>query len=359
MLGAIVSTLVLLLAPLEGPPQLPSPVPPSAPIPGPSALPQETPADPSGRDGNGNGPRYVFEVRDLQVEGLDWRGVLKGRTRRLDWQAGLMVWAVGEPAVRDLVKYVEKSTRSSVLQAPSAVAAAGQSARTMTGSTVQLIVDLERQGEKPTGREGGLAYQPILEQMHNGLDMALSASPTPEGLVVGVNLDETSLQGVHTGSFEDAIAGPENGGDQGPIAGLFRRFGEGNDPAVSKTGAMKLQASFQVPEIIRSHVEGAWPVKPGESLLISLGARSVAEKWGRSAVVERLVVVTARPETAADRHPGALAKPASAPPPPPVPAGASPLGLPAAAPPPPGVPGVLPDLTPGPGSLPTSGGLPR
>ncbi|WP_169978376.1 hypothetical protein [Tautonia rosea] len=356
MLGAIVSSLVLLLAPLEGPPQLPSPVPPSAPIPEPSVLPQGTPAELPQQ--MANGPRYVFEVRDLQVEGLDWRGVLKGRTRRLDWQAGLMVWAVGEPAVRDLVNYVEKTARSSVVQAPSAVAAAGQSARTMTGSTVQLIVDLERQGEKPTGREGGLAYQPILEQMHNGLDMALSATPTPEGLVVGVNLDETSLQGVHTGSFEDAITGPE-GGDQGPIAGLFRRFGEGNDPAVSKTGAMKLQASFQVPEIIRSHVEGAWPVKPGESLVISLGARSQSEKWGRSTVVERLVVVTARPETAADRHPGALAKPASAPPPPPVPESVSPLGLPSAAPPPPGIPGVLPDLTPVPGGLPTPGGLPR
>lgn len=355
MIGAMILSAAVFVLPFEDPQQ-------QLPLPAPSPDPTSPGASPTAPPGSGQ--RYVFEVRDVQVEGLDWRGVLKGKARRLDWQSGSMVWAVNEETVKDLLNHVQKSPRSNLVQAPSAVAASGESARTMTGSTVQLVVDLERQGnEGPGPGQNAAAYQPILEQMHNGLDMALSATPTPEGLVVGVNLDETNLQGVHTGAFEDSIHSPSST-EEGPIKGLFKRFGEGNDPGVTKTGAMKLQASFQVPEIIRSHVEGAWTLKPGERVLISLGARSMPEKWGRSAVVERLVVITTRPETVADRTPGTLGKPASAPPPPPVPnsgvtpfpgpdaGGAAPPNLLEPAPPPPGIPGVLPDLNPSPAPIP-------
>src|SRR5690606_12056325 len=135
----------------------------------PPLAPASSPEAPAATPGVGGGPRFVFEVRDLRVEGLDWRGVLKGRARRLEWKAGGMGWAVGEEAGRKLVAQVQRSTRSTMMQAPAAVASAGESARTLTGSTVQLVVDLERIADGPDGPEGGVSYQPVLEQMHNGL----------------------------------------------------------------------------------------------------------------------------------------------------------------------------------------------
>ncbi|RUL87761.1 hypothetical protein [Tautonia sociabilis] len=271
-------------------------------LPPPPAVDPTAPASASAPESGGaaGGPRFAFEVRDIQVEGLDWRGVLKGKTRRLGWQAGVSIWAIDERTARSLIEHVQKSPRTVVLQAPPAVAEAGQAARTLTGSTVQLVVDLERRADGPPGQESGIAYLPILEQMHNGVDLSLSATPDADGLVVGLNLDESTIQGIHTGSFEDAVDGPSPAEDR-PILGLFRRRAE-EDPNVSRAGAMKLQASFQVPEVVRSHVEGAWPLKPGELLLVSLGARTTAEKWGRPVVVERLVLVSARPEGVAGRR---------------------------------------------------------
>ncbi|QDV38540.1 hypothetical protein [Tautonia plasticadhaerens] len=283
-------------APLQTPLQLPTaPVPSTDP-----AAPAVVPAGPGGT-AVGGGPRYAFEVKDIQVEGLDWRGTLRGKARRLGWEAGVTTWAVDELTVEALMAHVQGSNRSLLMQAPPAMAGAGESARTLTGSTVQLVVDMER---SPVGAGGpgqpqqDVSYSPVLEQMHNGVDLAVSASPSAGGgLMLGLNLDESSIQQVHTGTFEDAIDGNASGDDR-PILGLFRRRGgEPDDPSVSKAGAMSLQASFKVPEVIRSHVEGSWELKRGESLLVSLGARSGAEKWGRPSVVERLVLITAKPES--------------------------------------------------------------
>jgi hypothetical protein len=281
-------------------------------------------------------------VKDIRFEGLDWRATLRGRARRLGWQAGVTTWAVDEATVEALMEHVQKSNRALLMQAPPAVAEAGQSARTLTGSTVQLVVDMERRTAGAPGQVQDVSYQPILEQMHNGVDLAVSASPTPGGIQLGLNLDETSIQQVHTGSFEDAIDGPGPGEDR-PILGLFRRGGKSDDPSVSKAGAMTLQSNFQVPEVVRSHVEGSWELKRGESLLVSLGARSSAEKWGRPAVVERLVLIQVGPEGSGARAltpgsaPGSAGSPGLLPP-----SG----GLPAAAPPPPLVPGAVPESPP-------------
>ena len=210
----------------------------------------------------------------------------------------MTVWAVDDAVVRELLERLGESDRSSVTQLPRAVAEAGQSARTMSGSTVQFVADLERQSVGPPGQESAVAYQPILEQMRNGIDVAIAATPGDDGkLIVGVNLDEATIEQVHTGSFEDEINGPSEPADR-PVLGLFRRRGEGSDPDVARASGSKLQASFQVPEISRSHLEGSWPVRSGETLVISLGARSTREKWGKESVGERVVTITVQPEAA-------------------------------------------------------------
>ena len=166
--------------------------------------------------------------------------------------------------------------------------------------------------------------------MHNGIDAALSASRDEGGLILGVNLDETTIREVHTVPFDAAIAGEEPPEDR-PLLGLFRRRGE-DDPAVTPAGAMRMQTSYQMPEINRAHVEGSWTLRPGESLLVSLGARSTPEKWGKEAVAERMVLITARPEPGGSGS-GRQESPASTPPLPnpglaPPPGAPSALGLP-------------------------------
>ena len=125
-------------------------------------------------------------------------------------------------------------------------------------------------------------------------------------------MDETSVREIHTVPFEAAIAGDDTSDDR-PILGLFRRLGEG-DPNVNQAGAMTMETSYQVPEIHRAHVEGAWPLRSDESLLISLGARSNPEKWGKQAVTERLVLITARADHNASHAVRQGLAPASTPP---------------------------------------------
>ena len=253
-------------------------------------------ADATARPTNSGGPAssYSFELRDIQVDRFDWRQPIERHVRRLDWQAGATVWAIGNQGVFELLEWVQGNTRANLTQAPEATAAAGESTRTLVGSAVYIVAGVEFLDGVPDAEGRPTTVRPIAEQLHNGIDAALSATPDGDDLILGVNLDETSIREIHhaTASFETTIAGGEPPEDR-PLLGLFRRLGE-SDPAVAQAGASKLQTSYQMPEINRAHVEGAWPLRPGESLLISLGARSKQEKWGKQAVSERLVLITAR-----------------------------------------------------------------
>lgn len=274
------------------------------------AGPQEPAPPPPTVSDAGETDHYRFEVREVRADGFGWRQAIYGKARRLDWQAGVTVWAVDDAAVGDLLVRWQGSPRTEVVQAPLARAAAGEAALTMTGSPVHLLIDMDRVADGAPGEAAAVAFQPVVEEMRNGMDLAVSATPGAEGLTLGVNLDETRIQDLYTTSIEDGVRHP----DGGNRPKLLQRLGL-RDEDVDRASTDKVQTTYQVPEIVRSHLEGTYALKRGESLLVSLGARSAEERWGKGVVFERLVLIQARPD-------GPDAAPA---PPPPYPPGGPPL----------------------------------
>jgi len=273
------------------------------------AAPRQQPeAVPEGRAGpapapanaSANGPAFTFEVLDLRIKGFEWRSALQGRANRLDWQNGATVWAIESALADRLRSAANQSELGQVLQAPTVQAKAGQSVRTMTGSTLDLVV-----GREPRPASSNVGFRPVVKRLHNGLDIAMSAQPNPDGpgLLIGVNLDETRVQQNHGVSVDgQRPPKPESGStdDDRNGLGLFKLFQRDQDKKKNKPkSSKKNQFAYQVPEIAQSHVEGYWPVPSNRALLISLGARSPSPEPGSPPVVfERLVLIRARPASA-------------------------------------------------------------
>ena len=295
MLGAMtLAALLATQAPADGTPE-------------PPAIPPPTLSDGVGTTTDAAAPMYAFEIRVIQTEGIGWRREIYGRARRLDWQYGATVWAVPDDVPRGVLAEIEDTGLGSVVQLPKLRAAAGEAVRTLDGAPVDLVVGLERVADGPVGDATALAFRPVIEKVHNGIDLTLSATPGAEGLVVGVNLDETRIRAVHTGSIEDGVRG-EQASNGSKLLKLLRLRDETDEPKADET---EVRSTYQVPEIARGHVEGAWPLRPGEHLLISLGARGADQRWGKEIVSERLILITPGPDD------GTATAPASSPVPPP------------------------------------------
>lgn len=219
-------------------------------------------------------PMVDFQVRELSMEGFEWRGELAGHAKHLDWQDGVTVWLVDDQGFRQLLTALQGNMWANVVQAPKMRAAAGTPTKVELGTTTtNFVVDVERIADGPRMKASQVAYQPVVASVKDGISLGLIASASEADPKVTVDLEERRIERVLEGSYPDGVA--EN--------------------AEKGTPPTTVKATFQVPIVAKSGARGTWTVPAGYHLMIDLGPRIEVTKSAlrtRERVTERVLTIT-------------------------------------------------------------------
>jgi hypothetical protein len=235
------------------------------------------------------GPEVAFEIRDIRVGSLDWRGKLMFRLQPLARHEGAAAWTIDQAGYRELLDDLLADTRSNVLQAPWMKARVGEPARMTSEETVNYVAGLKRVADGTPNHATKLAFEPQVDKVHTGVRVSILSSrqkgSTIQALVV---IEENRLIGFHTATYREALkstADPEV-----VQASFLSRLNPNHTPHPTE-----LAGTIQVPEVDSRRIEGVWVIPAEGALLVSLGPRAGHEKGLiKKAYEEHLVAITAR-----------------------------------------------------------------
>ncbi len=140
------------------------------------------------------GPLVAFEIRDIRVSSLEWRGKLLLRMQPVTRQEGSAVWSLDPAGFKELIEVCEADPRSNVVQAPKMTARVGDPARLTSEETHQYVAAVKRVADGPPNRSTRLAFEPQLDKVHNGVRVnILSSQLKGQNLYARVVIDENRL----------------------------------------------------------------------------------------------------------------------------------------------------------------------
>ncbi|MFO0957123.1 MAG: hypothetical protein U0800_06600 [Isosphaeraceae bacterium] len=235
------------------------------------------------------GPSLIrYEVRFVDIEGIAWRQSMADRLKTLEAEDGSIAWLADPASILELELKArssdEKPTtnplhgdddRKKRPEAPQIVAQPGTKAEIRSHQVIRYIAGVTPVEAKEGDETKVIGYQPILAKLNDGCAVSLTGMPQGRTLKLRAKVDECRLLGF---SVIDVTAGSE------------------------------LSALYQVPEMLKGHVEGEWVIPEGQALILSLGPYTVADKDGKATTRERLVAIS--PKVV---HPADLSAPTPAP----------------------------------------------
>jgi hypothetical protein len=219
-------------------------------------------------------PDITYEIRVLKMSGLDWRGAYFSRLQPVASQGGATVWTVSSGTAHELAEKDPTAVR-----APRVTAASRAVAHVFDRTTRKVASGLDRLADGPFDHATQVAYVPSYEEVREGWALTLSGRKIDQGVLACVVLDETRVAAVHQ------VALTEHVGTK-PCCD-----GEG----VCEADCKKVGYRIDVPELAHASAQGEWLIPNDGALLVSLGARTSADGEGKAVVVERLMLIEARP----------------------------------------------------------------
>jgi hypothetical protein len=210
-----------------------------------------------------------YEIRVLEMTGLDWRASCFRQLTPVTRQGSATVWTAGRELAEALVKKTDK-----VVAAPRVTAMPHAPMHVQIGQTRKLATRLARATEEasPDGVVP-VAYAPEPESFREGLQATLTGRKLDQGFLTRLVVDDSQIAAVHS------INVPVSAG--------------GSACEAEKAAGQSI--AIDVPEVVRASVEGEWLIPNDGILLVSLGVRTVSDKEGKARVQERLMVVEAKP----------------------------------------------------------------
>jgi hypothetical protein len=186
-------------------------------------------------------PGVPLRVRVVEMNGLEWRGRAWAWLDLLENKGTTLVWATD---ARTLGGIVGGAATESTL-------ATGERGDQATPSAHRFVAWLHRKADGPPGRATQIGFAPVVDKVVNGTDVAATGRRDGDGLTIKATVRDSRIIEVHTVVCKDT---PRTPGSVAPI----------------------VAGSIQVPEVFTAAVDGTWRIEPGEALVISLGAFSVA-----------------------------------------------------------------------------------
>ncbi len=211
-----------------------------------------------------------YEVRVMDTPASEWREAFYRHCTRVGREGRSTVWTLDEKTAAELMKRQQGSPRTHVVMAPKVTAFAGASATVDTRQTRTFVVDVDRVADGPVDHSPALAYRPSVEEIREGLTVSVAGNRTAAGVRAHLKLDSTWVGHVARATTSETV---ENAG----------------------YGKASLEASMQLPQVVEAKVDGDYEIPSGRQVLVSLGTATTADTMGSPVVMERLLLIAARP----------------------------------------------------------------
>ncbi|MEO6811501.1 MAG: hypothetical protein ABI353_20505, partial [Isosphaeraceae bacterium] len=203
-----------------------------------------------------------YQIRILDMKGLDWRGSAHDRLTPVARQGNATVWTARRGLTADLAKTAEQ-----VATAPRIRALPGALTEVRDEVRQGIVADLVRVADGPVGQATTVAFQPQIDQVRLGFQARLSCRRLDQGMLAKVQLEDVKLAAIHTATLQEDL---------------------------KTKGTTGFKARYQVPEVIRASAEGEWLIPNDGALVVSFGPYTTADAEGRAVVHERVVLIEAR-----------------------------------------------------------------
>ncbi len=203
-----------------------------------------------------------FEIRLLQMKGVDWRASVHGRLNPGESPGSYSVWTAPRSVVDDLQKACEAT-----VCAPAVSAEPGSNVTIADVKVRNMVADVRRVANGPEGKNTCVAMVPVIGAIRDGFDANISGRPKKEGILTHAELTDTRFVAFHSVTIPETFV----------------------DPKTRETSTTT--ALIQVPEVVRGTAKGEWLIPTDGILVISMGAYSTTDKNGKLSMHERLAII--------------------------------------------------------------------
>jgi hypothetical protein len=230
-----------------------------------------------------------YEVRVVEMKGLEWRGEVYSDLKPVARQRGASVWLAPRAAVSKLLGQAAREVYT-----PKPATGRDVPADIRTTLCYPYVAYLERRADGAFGNATAVGYLPHIEQVEESLTVGVSCRKSETGVRTEVSIEETRLAMLTSYEIGELV--------------------QPSEPSPSAE-ATEIKAPIQVPEIIHGEVKGEWYIPEDHVLVVGLGIHTTQDRRGKSSILERVAIIDpkAAPASAAPtRDPAAGQKPMAA-----------------------------------------------
>ena len=213
-----------------------------------------------------------YEMRVVDTPAAEWREAFYRHCRRIGREGRSTVWTVEEKTAAAMLDKGLGRIEAKLVQAPKVTAFAGASATIDTRQTRSFVVDVDvdRMADGPVDHAPSIAYQPSVDQIREGVSVSVAGRRTAAGVRAHVKVDSTWIGHVTKAKTSETIRNKDYG----------------------KTS---ITADMDLPQVVEAKLEGDYEIPRDQMMLVSLGTATTVDARNRPVVMERLLMVAARP----------------------------------------------------------------
>ncbi|HEY2155675.1 MAG TPA: hypothetical protein VGH33_08595 [Isosphaeraceae bacterium] len=228
-----------------------------------------------------------YEVQVVTTPAAEWRETFYRHCKRVGREGRSTVWTIDEKTAAEMMTRMSGAHATNVLMAPKVTSFAGVPATVNARHIRTFVVDMDRLADGPADHAGKIAFQPSAEQVAEGVTVSLNGKRTADGVRAHVMVESTWVGHVAKAMTSETI---EN-----------KRFGK-----------TSISAPLDLPQVVEAMVDGDYEIPAGRQMLASLGTATTVDDRGKPVVMERLLLIAARPILTEDEEARIDGKPTDA-----------------------------------------------
>ncbi len=211
-----------------------------------------------------------YEVRVITTPAVAWREAFYRHCKRVGREGRSTVWTVDERTAAELLAS-QVHTKSAVVQmAPKVTAFADATATVVARTRAAFCVDVDRVADGPADHAGAIAFKPSSEVVDDGVTVAIKGRQMADGVRAHVTAESAWVSHVATATTRETI---EN-----------KQFGK-----------TSVSTSIELPQVVEAKVDGDYEIPARGQMLVSLGTATTVDSHDKPVVMERLLMIAARP----------------------------------------------------------------
>ena len=211
-----------------------------------------------------------YEVQVVTTPAAEWREAFYRHCKRVGREGRSTVWTIDEKNVAELMTRMSGSHATNVLMAPKVTAYADAAATVDVKHPRSFVVDVDRIADAPADHAGAIAFRPSVEQVAEGVTVCLKGKRTADGVRAHVKVDSAWVGHVAKARTSETI---EN----------------------KRLGRSSISSSIDMPQVVEAKIDGDYEIPAGRQMLASLGTATTVDDRGKPVVMERLMLIAARP----------------------------------------------------------------